>query len=118
MIAFKKFYHCKLKTNRERPTIKEYEKPVLKWGNYQPLSGYLDVAIYGKDIGTRWRLSVNNVGNEKEYAVGDLLYLDGEIPPIENEDYENGYGANAIVTAVNIGYKLILVELERIVPQS
>jgi hypothetical protein len=57
-------------------------------------------------------------GNEKEYSVGDLLYLDGNIPNTEKFGYEHGDGANARVTAVKIGYKAIQVELEQIIERN
>lgn len=116
MIAYKKFYHCKLKQDRKTPTLKEYEKPILKWGNYQPLSGYVDTVLYGKSIQGKWRLSMPYNGNENEYSIGDLLYLDGATP-IEDDEYENGDGANAVISAINIGYKLILIEIDRIIPK-
>lgn len=112
--VLKKFYHCKLIPS-ENHSIKEYEAPIEKWGNYQPLSSYVDVMTYGKDIGKRWRLIVPYRGNEKEYSFGDLLYLDGENPPENTEEY--GEGANATITAVNRGYIALVIEIESIIPR-
>ena len=41
MIAYKEFYHCKKIPNEDEGII-EYQAPVKKWGNYQPLDGYVD----------------------------------------------------------------------------
>ena len=101
MIAYKEFYHCKRIPNDDESII-EYQAPVRKWGNYQPLDGYVDTLK----------------GNEKEYAVGDLMYLDGDKPDDTVKGYEYGDGANARVTAVKIGYKAIQVELEQIIERN
>lgn len=114
MIAYKEFYHCKRIPNDDESII-EYEQPIRKWGNYQPLDGYVDTLKYGESVNQRWRLQVALSGNEKEYAVGDLMYLDGDKPDITANSYENGSGANARITAVKIGYKAIQVELEQII---
>lgn len=111
-LKLKRFYHCKQIPNNSE--IVQYEKPIEKWGNYQPLSSYLDIAVYGKDIQKRWRLIVNYRGNENEYSVGDLLYLDNAIPDLSKE---NGENANAIITSVQYGYVAITIEIESIVPK-
>ena len=117
MIAYKEFYHCKRIPNDDESII-EYEPPVKKWGNYQPLDGYVDTLKYGESVNQRWRLQVALKGNEKEYAVGDLMYLDGDKPDDTVKGYEYGDGANARVTAVKIGYKAIQVELEQIIERN
>lgn len=109
----KKYYHCKLIPNDEQD-IKTYEKPIEKWGNYQPLSGYLDVAMYGKDVGNRWRLVVPYASNKTEFSVGDLLYLDDVEPDLTKE---NGVGANAVITAVLKGFTAINIEIESVIPR-
>lgn len=114
MIAYKKFYHCKRIPNTESGIVL-FQPPIEKYGNYQPLSGYVDTLTYGEDVEKKWRLQISAFGNETEYKEGDFLYLDGATPNIESTDYINGDGANARVTAVKIGYKSILVELERII---
>lgn len=114
-IRLKKFYHCKM-VPTERPTLKEYEAPKEKWGNYHPLSGYVDTVVYGKSVQSRWRMVVDRFKDSGEYSVGDLLYLDGAEPTID-EGYENGDGANAIITAVNIGYRAITIEIDSVIPR-
>lgn len=109
----KKYYHCKLIPD-DNQDIKNYEKPIEKWGNYQPLSGYLDVAMYGKDVQNRWRLIVPYHKCKGEFFVGDLLYLDGAEPD-KNKPY--GAGANAVVTAVLHGVTVINIEIESIIPR-
>lgn len=109
----KKYYHCKL-IDDETQEVKTYEKPVEKWGNYQPLSGYLDVVAYGREVRNRWRLVVPYRGNEQEFSVGDLLYLDGAEP---NLSKPFGDGANAVITAVLHGFTAINIEIENIVPR-
>ncbi len=117
MIANKEFYHCKRIQNGDESII-EFEQPVRKWGNYQPLDGYVDTLKYGESVNKRWRLMIPLNGNEKEYTVGDLLYLDGDIPDESVKGYEYGDGSNARVTAVKIGYKAIQVELEQIIERN
>lgn len=114
MIARKRFYHCKKIPNAESGVVL-FEPPIEKYENYQPLSGYIDTLTYGEQINYKWRLQVAVRGNEKEYHEGDFMYLDEATPNINSETYENGQGANARVTAVKIGYKAIIVELERII---
>lgn len=117
MIAYKKFYHCKRKKTDDE-SIVEFEAPIKKYGNYQPLSGYVDTVRYGESIDKMWRLQVNSLGNENEYAVGDVMYLDGDYPDTTVKGYEYGDGANAKVIAVKIGYKSIQVELESIIERN
>lgn len=117
MIAYKEFYHCKRIPNSDE-SIVEFEPPIKKWGNYQPLDGYVDTLKYGESVNQRWRLIVPIKGNEKEYAVDDRLYLDGDKPTPETQGYEYGDGANARVTAVKLGYKAIQVELEQIIERN
>lgn len=112
-LPLKEFYHCKLKVT-ENHKIKEYESPIKKRGNYQPLSGYLDVLTYGKDIQKKWRMVVD-ISEKLEYKIGDLLYLD-MAEPIPNE--ENGEGANAVITYIGYGYKAITIEIDSIIPNN
>jgi hypothetical protein len=109
-LPLKKFYHCKLK-HTENHKIKEYHAPILKRGNYQPLSGYLDVLTHGKDIQNKWRLIVN-MSQRDEYAIGDLLYLDGA-KPVANT--ENGEGANAVISYIGYGNFAITIEIDSII---
>jgi hypothetical protein len=115
MIAYKEFYHCK-KIRNEDERIIEFEAPVKKWGNYQPLDGYVDTLKYGESVNQKWRLIVSL--HENDYTVGDLLYLDGDKPIPETKGYEYGDGANARVTAVKIGYKAVQVEIEQIIERN
>lgn len=112
-LPIKEFYHCKLKPS-ENHRIKEYEAPIHKRGNYQPLSGYLDVLTYGKDIQNKWRLIVD-MSEKDEYAIGDLLYLDGAKPIA---DGENGDNANAVISYIGYGYKAITIEIDSIIPRN
>ena len=108
-LPLKEFYHCKLIPNNS--DIKEYSKAVKKRGNYQPLGSYTDVAIYGKEIENRWRMIVDTKQND--YKIGDLLYLDGATPDYSKE---NGVGANAVITAVKVGYLATTIEIESVIP--
>lgn len=116
MIGYKEFYHCKRKPNNKQ-NIVEFFAPIKKYGNYQHLSGYVDTLRYGESVSQRWRLQVEFRGNESEYAVGDLMYLDGAKPNPKVKGYEYGDGANARVTAVKYGIKAIQIELEQIIPK-
>lgn len=114
MIAYKKFYHCKKVTNAD-PSIIEYSNPIEKYGNYQPLSGYVDIMQYGENASSRWRMFVPYASENGEYSENDVLYLDGVIPNTTLQGYENGDGANARITAVLPQNRVIRIELERIV---
>lgn len=109
-LKLKKFYHCKLLPSENG--LKFYDNPIEKWGNYQPLSSYNDVVVYGKDIQNRWRMIVD-IRQKDEYSVGDMLYLDG-ITPNENEEY--GEGANATITSISQGYRAVTIEIESTIP--
>lgn len=112
-LPLKTFYHCKLIPS-ENHALKFYESPIEKRGNYQPLSSYNDVVVYGKDIQNRWRLIVDYRAEKDEYSIGDLLYLDGAKP---SENSENGEGANAVITAITHGYRALTIELQSVIPK-
>lgn len=113
-VKLKEYYHCKLIPS-ENHTLKFYEAPIKKMGNYQPLSSYNDVVVYGKEIQNRWRLIVDYRSNRNEYSIGDLLYLDGAKP---DSNSENGEGANAVITAINHGYLALTIEIKSIIPRD
>ncbi len=111
----KPYYHCKRSVTDDG--IVEYSAPILKKGNYQPLSGYVDALTYGDAMTTKWRMFVP-MRRFGEFKERDLLYLDGATPDIEREGYENGDGANATVTAVLPQNLFIRIEIERIVKKG
>lgn len=112
-VPIKEFYHCKVLPS-ENGSLKFYDKPIKKRGNYQPLSSYNDVVIYGKDIQNRWRLIVD-MRLKGEYSIGDLLYLDGQTPDLNKA---NGVGANGVISTIQYGYKAITIEIESTVPRN
>ena len=112
-LPLKEFYHCKLLPS-DKKSIKVYDTPIKKRGNYQPLSSYNDVVIYGKDIQNRWRLVVDKRFKD-EYSIGDLLYLDGVIP---DENKVNGIGANGVISTIQYGYVAITIEIESTIPRK
>jgi hypothetical protein len=111
-LPIKEFYHCKLLPS-EDGELKFYDEPIKKRGNYQPLSSYNDVVVYGKDIQNRWRLVVD-IRQRNEYSIGDLLYLDGIVPDI-NETYGNG--ANGVISNIQYGFRAISIEIESTIPR-
>jgi hypothetical protein len=111
-LPLKDFYHCKLLPS-ENKSLKFYDAPIKKSGNYQPLSSYNDVAIYGQDIQNRWRLVVD-MRLKGEYSIGDLLYLDGKVP---DNDKANGVGANGVISAIQYGFRAITIEIESTIPR-
>jgi hypothetical protein len=111
-LPLKEFYHCKLKKSENK--IKEFESPILRRGNYQPLSGYVDVVVYGKEILRKWRLIVD-IRYKDEYQVGDFLYLDGAKPSKSEEI--NGIGANAVISRISYGFRAITIEIDSIIPR-
>lgn len=113
-MILKRFYHCK-RLPDEYPDIKRYSAPVEKWGNYNPSSGYLSTVEYGQKISYMWTMVLPMNGNEKEYHIDDLLYLDGKKPEKDSNGYENGDGANARIVAVKLGYRAIILDIEGII---
>lgn len=113
----KLFYHCK-RIETEDKSLILYEPPIEKWENYQPLSGYVDAVTYGESITTKWRMFVLLRANINEYKENDLLYLDEAATNLclcNVDDYENGDGANARITAVLPQGRNIRIEIERII---
>lgn len=112
-LPIKEFYHCKLLPS-DNKSLKFYDEPIKKKGNYQPLSSYNDVVIYGKDIQNRWRLIVD-MRQKDEYSIGDLLYLDGKVPDV---DKINGADANGVISTIQYGYRAITIEIESTIPRK
>jgi len=117
MIAYKKFYHCKRLPSAE-PDITEFSEPIEKYGNYQPLSGYIDAVTFGESIMTKWRMFVP-MSQYNEYHEKDLLYLDEAVETdFSAEGYENGDGANAEITAVLPQNLKVRIEISRIIKKG
>lgn len=114
MTFAKKFYHC---VAHEKDGIVTYDEPVVRYENYQPLSGYAAVMQYGLDSKKRWRMIVRNHA-DTIFHENDLLYLDGVEPNTSSESYVNGDGANARISAVLPQYLTIRVDIEGIVENN
>lgn len=118
MIAHKKFYHCKRAISTADPSIVEFSAPIEKYGNYQPLSGYIDAVTFGEDIMTKWRMFVP-MSQIDEYHEKDLLYLDEAVNTnFSEQGYENGDGANAEITAVLPQNLTVRIEISRIIKKG
>ena len=109
----KEYYHCKAK-KREGSDIIDYQKPIQKWGNYQTLSGYIDIVKHGKNVDYKWRLTMRNTPqNQADFQKGDLLYLDMCKPNPEDTKYGNG--ANARITDIHYGFALMSIEIDSVI---
>lgn len=106
---------CTLKHRPEDDGIVEYEAPKMfrtrfNYITVQPASGYVKTLEFGKDISRTWTVVANARLFDEVFHEGDVLYVDGNQPKID-ENYENGQGANAIVTSVrkqNLAIYIIL----------
>jgi hypothetical protein len=81
-----------------------------------PASGYLATLQYGEKIGKAWNIKAKKSVFERVFAEGDLLYIDGNTPLVDDENYVNGLGANAIVTSVLPYLVSISITVEKIQP--
>lgn len=100
----KTIWHCK-RISPPDSEVRVFDEPkpyTLSFGrlNLQPASGYTSTVLYGERIMERWTLLANSRFFEGVFAEGDLLYIDDAFPNIDDENYVNGDGANAVVDSV------------------
>lgn len=90
--------------------IRTYQTPVSYEFNYQPITSYLDMQIFGKDstITKKMVIPREYEGRFKEY---DLAYLDGVTPQGEKS---NGDNANYYLLAPKVGNNAIIIYCQKI----
>ena len=113
-------WHCKF-LGEDEDGIQTYLAPqeyklAFNYITINPVSGYLAVLQYGKQISKIWSMKAKKSIFDGVFHEGDLLYVDGNFPNIEDENYENGYNANARVQSVHPLLQSISIELEKIQP--
>jgi hypothetical protein len=90
--------------------VRNYDKPVKYLFNYQPLTSYNDIQVFGKDaqIVKKMVIPIEYAGRFKEY---DLAYLDGVTP-----DGEENYGdkANYVLLPPKEGNSVIIIYCQKI----
>ena len=94
---------------------KEY-KLAFNYLTINSASGYLATLQYGEQLSKIWNMKAKKPFFDGVFDEGDLLYIEGNIPAIANENYLNGDGANAKVTAVLNHLVSYSITLERIEP--
>lgn len=107
----------------EKPnaTIAEYSAPekIVTRFNYitvMPATsrGYAEVVKYGEDVQSVWTVVANLRAFYGKIKVGDLFWVDGEMPIAEiEEEYGSGSSATAVVKAVNYVNHSISITLYR-----
>ena len=92
------------------PTVLNYNTPVKYIFNYQPLTSYNDIQVYGKDatITKKMVIPIEYAGVFKEY---DVAYLDGATP---NGEENNGDNANYVLLPPKEGNSAIVIYCQKI----
>lgn len=90
--------------------IRTYNEPVLYEYNYQPVSSYLDVQEFGKDVNITKKmvLPIKDKDLFKEY---DLAYLDGATPEGE---VNYGDNANYVLLPPKEGNAVVIIYCQKI----
>ncbi len=113
-------WHCKRLYENDNGII-VYDKPkeyilAFNYLTINPASGYISTLQYGEKISKVWNMKAKSWAFDGIFNEGDLLYIEGNKPDLENKDYIYGDGANAKVTAVLPFLISISITLERIEP--
>lgn len=116
-----KVYHSKRVTS-QNSTIDEYENPTEITTRFNYLTcmgaesrGGLIALEFGETVRNYWTIIANKKYFDNKFKEGDLMWVDGETPPNENElTDEFGYGesATAIIEHISKGnlYDTILLK--------
>lgn len=113
-------WHCKRLYENDEGII-VYSEPIEYKLNFNYLtinaaSGYLATIQYGEKLNKMWSMKAAKTFFDGVFNEGDLLYIEGNKPNVEDKNYINGDGANAIVTAVLPYLISYSITLERIEP--
>lgn len=94
---------------------KEY-KLAFNFLTINSASGYIATLQYGEQLSKVWNMKAKKPFFDGIFNEGDVLYVEGNEPKIDDKDYVNGDGANALVTAVLNHLISYSITLERIEP--
>lgn len=99
-----------VETDSELNEIRYYKEPVEYLINCQPVSSYLDIQAYGKDVTEMYKMVIPIKDKDlfKEY---DLAYLNGATPEGE-ENY--GDNANYVLLPPKIGNAVVIIYCQKI----
>lgn len=105
----KTVWHSKRKNNLNAE-IGEYEKPtkIITRFNYFTVMpavsrGFMEVLKSGETLFDTWTATANSRYFDGQFNVGDLMWVDGDTPPNENELSETfGYKESATAEIVNV----------------
>lgn len=78
--------------------------------------GYLATIQYGEKLDKVFSIKARRPFFDNVFNEGDLLYVNGNRPNIENANYVNGDGANALITSVLEHLLTYSVTIERLQP--
>ena len=109
--------------NELNAEIGEYEKPtkIVTKFNYLTVMpavsrGFMEVIKSGETLYDTWTATANGRYFDGKFKVGDLMWLDGEQPPMDTElDELYGYNESATAVIVNVAEvnQTIAIRLER-----
>lgn len=90
--------------------IRTYNEPVAYEINYQPVSSYLDIQMYGKDTTEMYKMVIPIKDKDlfKEY---DVAYLNGATPEGE---VNYGDNANYVMLPPKIGNAVVIIYCQKI----
>ena len=100
----------KVETDEEFNEIRYYKEPVAYEINYQPVSSYLDIQMYGKDTTEMYKMVIPIKDKDlfKEY---DVAYLNGATPEGE---VNYGDNANYVMLPPKIGNAVVIIYCQKI----
>jgi hypothetical protein len=107
--------------NEDNAEVSEFAEPIeirtrFNYFTVMPATsrGYMEVMKYGEDIDSTWTAIANDRAFHGKIKVGDLFWLDGEMPIPELEaEYGNGATATAVVKSVSYVNLTISITLTR-----
>ena len=114
----KLIYHCQ-RTSPDNAEVTTFGTPIARHINYQPLTGYTNVLQHGENVTRTYGAIIDFRQFKGLFNEGDLIYLCGKDyqdgnPPVIDENYVNGKGANAIVKSVrnqNLKIEMVIEKL-------
>ena len=112
-------WHCKFLG--ETDGIQTYSAPTeyklrFNYLTVNPTTAFWNTEQYGEVLSKMWTMTAKRKVFENTFAEGDLLYIEGCAPNVNDTNYVNGDGANAIVKSVLPFYLSMTINLERIQP--
>ena len=72
--------------------------------------GFMEVMKYGEDVDSTWTAIANDRAFHGKIKVGDLFWLDGEMPPKKITD-EFGYAQSATAIVKSVSYVNLTISI-------